>query len=81
VLAGVTTPFTCVALVAEAVPTWQSVQALLAWLLKPCWPVLGRPVVAAPARWRSLRPAAAVLRAHRRCGENGRRRAAGGPRD
>jgi hypothetical protein len=41
-----TTPFTWVALVAEAVPAWQSVQARLLWLLtEVCAPVLGRPVV------------------------------------
>jgi hypothetical protein len=35
--------------VADAVPTWQSVQARLEWLLTEVWrPVLGRPVPLAP---------------------------------
>jgi hypothetical protein len=42
-----TTPFTCVVLVADAVPVWQLVHATLLWRVV-CWPVLGRPVVAAP---------------------------------
>jgi hypothetical protein len=44
------TPFTCVVLVADGFAVWQLVQANW-WRLEPCWPVVGRPVVAAPWHW------------------------------